>query len=1090
MKKRIACIGLILGALLLLLGGCSNIFEDFQPAGSTPQSQAQAPGQGTLKLSVNGSGARTLAPDMSEFTQYGILVSPVQSSSSDYSGTVGFQETVPAPFGDKEIYLDPGNWHIEIVAYTGEPPVASVYGEAEIALRSGESRGVNIMLNRAVEDDVTGIFEYNIKIPSTVVQRLDSTSKKRDPYGNVADPSNGLPFPDDEFSTVGKANYIYFSGAILRIIPDGYTDIAAPSYGYVILDLLYGDQSPGEYGNNNTIDPKRYAEGKIELPAGRYKMYLSLVSDRAIGDTGSTTGLSTEYTETGDYIGIFKEEVVYIYPNMTTKTPDLYTTFTTTDMDSQVFFEGHTHISQDTSATSYTATQVQVSRSYHPSHYYGESSSYLWTAPIANGEWNLYIPSQELAQGYSYASQGHLDIITDAVYFRFRMEDDSGNRVLYSPWQQYVTREIQGQIDLDLYATIETLTIVEPAGSTITVGMRDGHNDTIAERETHVYDVVRGVNFQNAGSYPYTHVQDVLIEVTPPAGKAIASFDARTAEYYGGGGYSFFPNISWRYADGEENDYTDPSYMSSSPSSIPTHSVQTNRRVVYAINNFDDYTGLDHTEDHETIPGSISTDLGTLAVEITARYFDFQGHVTMNPANMVGTPYIEVYDGGSNLIDRRQLTSTGGAGTYQWDFDPAYNLPVFHIMGGSSYLDYDIYDYDSSSPYVDFSNGASSAYDSEGVYFLFAFDSAGTTVFRTQPTRKYTAPELVNPILLGIGSTHLDVANVTQQFERETVASVRNGLDLNYATNIEEYYYFFADSNSAYTLEYEDWNNSTDLGMVDVSWLATNSGSLPTSIGLVGGYPSQAVYNPYGTSLSLVTVVVKDNWGSSANGYRLRIEEPVTYTVTSGTTELPDSIRQGTTKFYKFASAAQTLHYALFQGNVTVMAYYNGFSTPDTLQGDGSFNNSAFIPQNQTQGILAIRENNFASSATSSFQFKVATPTTIGLGIAASAPIEFNIRRGTSQYYRVDSLTPGANYFVAFRDLASGVPSINYADVSVRTIFSNNWNLVGNYTNGNNNGNSITLPAAPSAGWVILQVTEDNTPAANGNTFGIRLYPQ
>jgi hypothetical protein len=83
-----------------------------------------------------------------------------------------------------------------------------------------------------------------------------------------------------------------------------------------------------------------------------------------------------------------------------------------------------------------------------------------------------------------------------------------GTRTLLSPWQEYNTREKQGQIDIDLYAWIETITV--PDDNTVTITTDTIYADTIAKVDgTIVYDVVRGVNFSN------TEANKVLFNVTP-----------------------------------------------------------------------------------------------------------------------------------------------------------------------------------------------------------------------------------------------------------------------------------------------------------------------------------------------------------------------------------------------------------------------------------------------------------------------------------------------------------------------------------------------------------------------------------------------
>jgi hypothetical protein len=1089
-----------LGALLLLLGSCSNIFEEPPSADSTPQAQEQ--GQGTLKLSINGSGARTLAPSKKDFVQYQINVYAASPSTA-----IGAEKTITGPFEEDAnpfegvtFNLDPGTWDIEVIAYVGDPPVASVKGVyPSLTLRAGEAKTAPISLNTPVETDAFGTFVYDIAIPPATEERLDSDSRNRDPYDT---PPLSLPFPDDEFNTEETDANEYFSGAILRIIPDVDTSTGAKpiakesNTGYVILDLLYGDESPGQ-GTPSPIDPKRYAKGKVELPAGRYKMYLSLVSDRAIGTTSSSLSGSGTNAATADYVGIFKEEVVYIYPNMTTSTPDSYTTFADKDMDAQVFFEGRTDITQPYSSSDrYAAKEVQVSRYYYPSHYYESSPTRLWTAPITNGEWNLYIPSQELAQGYDSALQGHLNINSDKVYFRFRMED-GGGRTLYSPWQEYLTREIQGQIDLDLWATVHTLTI-DPNGGAVGVKIETGHGDTIVERGDLVYDIVRGVAFQQQAGTTSPYVEDVLIEVTPPNGKGIASFEAKTGSY---------PNISWRYAGSDENTYTDASSVSSA---IPIHFLSSNKAVVYAIDNAQSYNDLDHYKDNSPSTNlPINTDLGTSAVTVTATYYDYRGSVKMNLTNMPTAAdklYVGVYDFTSNsLVDERLLgTPSTSTTVYSWDFDPLYKLPAYSSSG--SYSDYDIYRYDISSPtrpYVNFSS-VSGAYDNNGVYFQFSFvDTSGPTpvvVARTQPTRKYTAPELAGAVTLGISDTLGVSDDVTPQFAARADLPGRH-LNIVYA-NDEQYYYFFSDGTTPYTLEYQDAYGNTGSGAglanVDVSWYRSNGGPTPTPtpIGSVNAYPGQGVYGtPYGNyGQNLVSVVVSNGSLYDGGNYKLKVELPETYTVEATPLEVSNTtLRRGAVKYYKFTALADTLYYALFQDNVSVTAYLNS-SAGTSLNGTGIYNpgvpanNSAFTVTAPTPVILAVQETSGSyNSALGNFTFRVATPTPLTLGTAASDLISGSIRHNTTQYYRA-TITAGTNYNMVFRDVAAA-GSTTYADIRVTPAYSNGTSGTTEANGDNSTVYTVTSPAG-QPGWVILAVTETTaTPFTGLKPFGIKLYP-
>jgi hypothetical protein len=747
-------------------------------------------------------------------------------------------------------------------------------------------------------------------------------------------------------------------------------------------------------------------------------------------------------------------------------------------MDAQVYFEGHTHIFQP---SGYTAKQVQVSRSNYPSHYYENAENELWTAPIDDkGNWHLYIPSWKLAQGDKEAAQGHLNYENDTVYFRFKMT--SGSLTLYSPWQAYVTREKQGQIDLDLYATIETLTLA-PNGGTMTVQSETGHEDSIAKISDTVYDIVRGVNF-SIGPYS-SYVNDVLITVTPPTGKAIASFDPKN-----------YSDINWSYAADGWNEYY---YGGVNPATAPT---QDDKPVVYVLQNYQAHS-LDHTTDNFQ-PGNYA-DLGNYAVNVSARYFDFQGSVTMNLDHMPSTVnayFVAIYDAdGNRLIDRKPLTRSGT--TFRWDFDPQNYLPVYHYTGGGddSYYDYDIYNC-SEEPerYVNFYD---SPYDSNGVRFQFVF--VDTTQFpgfeevaHTQLTRTYTAPELVKPIQLGISDT-MGISDTIRQF---TANEDLPGRDYghNYDPDYDaQYYYFFSDPDTPYTVEYQDYYGyaSVNDGLTDVGvYLYDSSSSDPVAD--VDAYPNQAVYGiPNGSStgnvVELVTVEItrQSNWDHT-NGYKLKIELPEPYTVTADTIEETLSIREGTVKYYRFTPPTDRPYYSLFQGhsavnpdyaNITVNAYRNGSAYATPLDGDG---NNLYYATTLSSVILEIRENSvWTSSDFLEFTFRVTIPKPLPPGTSTSDLETFSIRGGTTQYYRA-TVTPETNYNLIFRDTAD-ITATGYADVRVRGIYSDNT-----YTSFFSNGNNVTTysinPPLLSPNWVILQVTATTGTNAT-RPFGIKLYP-
>jgi hypothetical protein len=376
----------------------------------------------------------------------------------------------------------------------------------------------------------------------------------------------------------------------------------------------------------------------------------------------------------------------------------------------------------------------------------------------------------------------------------------------------------------------------------------------------------------------------------------------------------------------------------------------------------------------------------------------------------------------------------------------------------------------------------------------------------TSLTRKYTAPELVEPIAFGISASPSISDTVAQQFEEGAGRHLVGGINssVSYAS-LAEYYYFFSDPNIPYTLEYQNssYNESgtydDTLTYVNVGLYDSDANSpIPNYIASVSGYPGQYVYGSPNGSVggaveSLVTVEITG--GSYSGAYKLKIDPPEAYTVAASPAEESKTIRQGTSKFYTFTPNTGTLYYALFQqganANISVVAYINGSAGSTNLTGTGAYNGSAFTPTSAAPVILAVRETSWASPITTvGYTFRVATPTPLPLGpnTGLGALTPGSIRYGTSQYY-ITGVTPGTSYNLVFRDVGSA-DSASYANVSVIARYSNTTTS-GTFATGNIlTTYTVNPPGAPNAGWVILQVTENSgVPFSGTQPFGIKLYP-
>jgi hypothetical protein len=879
MKKRTIYTSIFLGALLLFAGACAPLLN--VPAASS----GAADGEGTVVLSINGSDARTLAPKEDEFVKYevyfykitkqavaipgigNIIIEDVSGNNNTlYVGEFEDVQTVEksvtlTSLANVRENLESGKWQITVVGYGKDAAgneVPSVYGSSGVlTIVAGGFQTINLFLDTPAAQDQPGYLEYNIRVPYGVVRNYDSGS--RDAYNSVLASPGG-----DYIGSGGKVPANYYSGAVLRIIPDpvGGTPpdadhvSALANSGNIFIDLNYSDESPGN--GSSIYTTSRLTEGKIELPPGRYKLYLSLVSDRSI----ITYDASSNPVE--DYIGIFKEEVVYIYPNVTTRTPPSYTTFTSDDLSARVFFEGHATVVNSPEGRSYTPQRVWVDRQNSPSTADGSSHG-EWSAPIVDKsggyEWNLYIPSHDINTNLDVSTSG------SQIFFRFEMSD--GEHTLLSPWQQYHTLEKQGQADIDLYAVVEKIT-VPPSVTITTAGV---YADTVQLAAANEYDVVRGVNFSSP------EASKVLFNVTPADGKAIAYFEARAADPYS------YPNsaIAWRYADSNFN-YSPPATYPSAVTGWP---------VVYEIENGEASanTGLDHETDNSQI--SSSADLGRYPVNVTTDFFNFNVALTLPADNLpvYNQVRLEVRDAATGT----QITqaTTGAGSPFTWTIAPEDELPVY-TSGFYTYSDYGIYDYDTIIP--DPNKVVISGYDysyttTKGVYFVVTLEELDywgyiTNSYALAPTRRYTTAELVGQVSLGIDSAY--GLSGERTISRNTGNTSVSGLSYAPAT---DYYYFAVDQGITYYLDYAA---VTAYGSVTYSYTAMNTS--PTTIG--GG-----TYTAPGKGLVTAAVTASSFFGIDDSGtYRLTVEPPELISA-QGTSETK-SIAQYAVRYYTYTPPA------------------------------------------------------------------------------------------------------------------------------------------------------------------------------------------
>jgi hypothetical protein len=1002
MKNPNSYAGIFLGALLLFMAACTPLLD-------SPEAQFQAAnaGEGTIVLSINGSEARTLAPAQ-DFVKYEIFFKKTDPltgvESVEKSLTVTSTEAI-------QERLEAGEWSIVIIGYVdvngAEEPSVTGFAE-DINLIAGAVAKINIFLDTPAALDVPGYFEYKITVPGNVAANYDQS---RDAYGNIS---------DGDFIGTSKGDPAdYFSGAVLRIVPDpasGYSSSDHVSQisnqGHIFIDLNYGDESPGN--GVPRPDPNRLAEGRIELPPGRYRLYLSLVSDRSI-----------DYYSREDYIGIFKEEVVYIYPNMTTTTPLAYTQFTNADLTAQVFFEGHATVSGN---AAYTPQRVWIDLS---NSHAGSDTHGRWSAPITEKdgsyEWNLYIPSHEIAGDLYYSEYNG-----QSVYFRFELND--GARTLFSPWQEYKTREKQGQVDIDLYAHVETVTVP----SSITITTEGVYKDTIARiGNTSVYDVVRGVNFDDPGA------NKALFKVSVPTGRAIAYFEARTSDDGA---------IAWRYAD---SNFLDNLFGYSYPYPYAAEGSP----VVYEIDNHGGYPVLNHEIDNERINYA---DLGDSPVVITTGFFNFNVELTLPTGNLpvYNRALLEVYDAATDLVIATASAAT--TSPFTWTIAPEDELPVYYDddLWHPGYHDYSIYEYDEygdpNKTALDYFGYSDYDYSSnKGVYFAVTFEETDAddnviASYPLAPTKRYTAPELVGQIKLGIAST--------ADLSATQTINANAGVGSSVYDSPEQYYYFAADPGVPYYLEYQDAattdfisGDPTGSGLTGIVSVKYRHKILYGFIDnyLSGSSPIATILPATGANAKvLVSVIVR---ASSEGSYKLIKNTSV---ITPQASEQTFAIPTGATRYYTFTPSSSTAVYSLgFKGNgsdlsladVNVSAYAYDDDEPTGISGSyvtasdgatsyqgGGLNSLGFLNPAGKKTLITVTSS--YGWPDSGREFKITLTDLTAASITTNAAAAKTIAQNAVQHFVFTpaATTPATNYTFLYKDAGSLIGSNNASLNSVR----------------------------------------------------------
>jgi hypothetical protein len=159
----------ISGALLpviLLLGGCRMLFEE--PINPDPL----AWGMGRLSVAVSGSQAlsvanpgRTMLALSPEFSRYELIISPNPDSINDLESS----KTYPSDTGSFQLTLDPAEYTISAIGYTGGKPSARTWDSVNrvietkpVTVSAGTDTEETLTLRPYMDAEVDGTLQYSI----------------------------------------------------------------------------------------------------------------------------------------------------------------------------------------------------------------------------------------------------------------------------------------------------------------------------------------------------------------------------------------------------------------------------------------------------------------------------------------------------------------------------------------------------------------------------------------------------------------------------------------------------------------------------------------------------------------------------------------------------------------------------------------------------------------------------------------------------------------------------------------------------------------------------------------------------------------
>ncbi|MDR0301950.1 MAG: hypothetical protein LBI04_06535 [Treponema sp.] len=471
MKQTIRIIGASALVALLFLAGCSEPIDLIKPVKNGAN--------GSVQVQIGPEvGARTLVPSTDQFDGYRLDFTKNDSTTTKITVDLTGEETT------KDVELESGYWQVKATGLVDGKD--SVYGTDTVFITAGKNHKVNIILTDSVLD-VPGVFSYSIEFPA-----LDGNYFVYDSYTSatlVISPINGT---NSGTVTIDMKEKNY-SDRIQTVEVDGYA-----SYYFLKEDL--------------------------ELPPGQYEMTLSLVSNRAINTGGDLRRL-----------GAYRKEVVYIYSNMVTSTPEYK--FKENDFTAELYIWGQARINSQPASRNYKPVEVQVSWSNGTGGSYPEDSLIDIIDGICEVDsvdsniynWEMFIDTNAI----SYYTVN----TNNTLYYRFKAVD--GDRVVYSAWQGYnFGTDIHGRpyfnavwLSADIYS-VDMSTASYPAETTI---------------ETGIYTSIYGVN--PPATTDFAAGSRVLLTITPPAGYGVIRDTFSAGSYYEEASTTNFLSTTFRSLD-------------------------------------------------------------------------------------------------------------------------------------------------------------------------------------------------------------------------------------------------------------------------------------------------------------------------------------------------------------------------------------------------------------------------------------------------------------------------------------------------------------------------------------------------------------